>query len=204
MEDLPRQFILSRKPKQYLKQGLSNCGVYSVKAILSAYGKDVKDRPKEYHTSWIGRNFGITPDGNKKYYEKILRLYGLKAETNTAKHLPEEERLLLLKTLLSQDAPVMIRSGNGYALNNRYNPFLGMVIPHWITLWGYDDDKELFYVYDSGLPQKYWDLTLLIGNTTRTYQEILRDWNFGTWQFWAWNNSREPYLYIKVRTNGIH
>lgn len=58
-------------------------------------------------------------------------------------------------------------------------------------------------VYDSGLPKKCWDATLPIGNTTRTYKEILRDWNFGDklWHFLSWNTSREPYLHIQVDEN---
>ena len=32
--------ILANHPKEYLEQGLTQCGAFSVKAILSAYGKD--------------------------------------------------------------------------------------------------------------------------------------------------------------------
>lgn len=45
MKKNPVKFILTRKPEEYLKQGLSHCGVYSLKAILSAYGKDNKIHP---------------------------------------------------------------------------------------------------------------------------------------------------------------
>jgi len=176
---------------------MSHCGVYSVKAILSAFGLDDKKHPKEYHTNWIGKHLFSFAIG-QKYYDKIFQSYGVQSETKTAKKLPNEEKLKLLKELLSQDNPVMIRIGNGY-LTEKYNSILGKLVPHWITLWGYDDDsKQLFYVYDSGLPKKAWSTNLPIGNTTRTYQEILRDWNFGRWQPWCWNTSSENYLYVKV------
>lgn len=192
------KFILTRKPKEYLKQGLSHCGVYSVKAILSAYDKDDRGHPKEYQTNWIGRNLFSFAIG-QNYYDKILASYGIRSETKSAEDLPNPERIELLKTLLSKDTSVMIRIGNGFILNNRYNLIFGRIIPHWITLWGYDDDKQLLYVYDSGLPKKYWSKTLPVGNTIRTYEEVLRDWNFGRWQPWAWNNSPKNYLYVEVK-----
>ncbi len=192
----PSSFVSNRRPQEYLKQGLSHCGVYSLKAILSAFGLDNKKHPEEYHTNWIGQHL-ISVVVGEKYYENIFRSYGLHAETNTAKYLSGEEKINLLKTFLSQDNLVMIRIGNGY-LSEKYTPILGKLVPHWITLWGYDDDIQLFYVYDSGLPKKAWSATLPIGNTTRTYGEILRDWNFGKWQPWSWNTSRKNYFYVKV------
>ena len=198
MSNLPSSYVLTIKPKEYLKQGLSHCGVYSLKAILSAYGKDVKSHPKEYHANWIGRHLFSFAIG-KGYYDKIFAFFGLKTETKSAEKLPNEKKAELLKTLLSKNTPVMIRIGNGY-FGHRYNPILGRVIPHWITLWGYDDSKRLFYVYDSGLPIKYWDKTLRIGNTARAYRDILRDWNFGNkpWHFLSWNTSSRNYLYLDV------
>lgn len=196
MRELPTSFVLSKRPREYLKQGLSHCGTYCVKAILSAFGLDDKKHPKEYHTNWIGRSLFSFATG-KRYYDKIFASYGIRTETNTAKHLSNEEKLKLLNTILREDSPVMIRIGNGY-ISDQYNSVLGKIIPHWITLWGYDDGKGIFYVYDSGLPKKYWNSNLPTGNTTRTYREILRDWDFGTWQPWCWNTSMNSYLYVRV------
>ena len=119
MSEIPPTFILSRKPKEYLKQGLSHCGVYSVKAILSAFGLDNRKHPKEYQTNWIGKNLFSMAIG-EKYYDKIFQSYGVHSETRTAKNLSDDEKLTLLKELLSQDNPVMIRIGNGY-LAEKYN-----------------------------------------------------------------------------------
>lgn len=196
MNNLPSKYILTLKPKDYLKQGLSHCGVFSLKAILSAYGNDVKGHPKEYHSNWIGRHFFSFATG-KDYYDRIFKSFGIKSKTKSAKHLANQEKINLLKTLLSRNTPIMIRIGNGY-LDSNYNPVLGRIVPHWITLWGYDDIKKLFYVYDSGLSVKYWSKNLPIGNTMRTYSEILRDWNFGKWQPWSWNTSLENYLYVEI------
>ena len=199
--ELPLKIVLSKRPKEYLKQGPSHCGMYSIKAILSAYGKDTKEHPKDYHTNWIGQHLFSFAIG-KRYNEKILEAHGLEAQMDTAKNLSDDEKITLLKTLVSRDNPAMIRVGNGY-VSCTYNPIIGKLAAHWITLWGYDDEKKYFYVYDSALPQKCWGGNLPIGNTTRTYKEILRDWNFGDkiWHFLSWNTSREPYLYIQVGEN---
>jgi len=194
-----KKYILSKKPKKYLKQGISHCGAYSVKAMLGACGLDTKARPEDYHLYGFNRIVGTTV--GKDYYSKILNINGLKAETKTAEDLSEKEKLNLLKKLLGKDTPVMLRIGNGY-LNNKYNPIFGKIAGHWITLWGYDDNTQTFYVYDSGLPERYWDKKLPIGNTTRAYQEILRDWNFGRYQFWSWLLAGiSRFIYIDLSSN---
>lgn len=174
MKNLTDKFIVSIKPKEYLAQGISHCGVYCVKGILSAYGKDDKTHPKEYHTNWIGKKLFSFATG-QDYYDKIFASYGIRSKTKSAENLPNQEKLNLLKTLLSKDAPVMIRIGNGYYKSIKYNPLLGKLVPHWITLWGYDDREKVFYVYDSGLTKNHYDKTVPVGNTKRTYDEILKD-----------------------------
>jgi len=58
----------------------------------------------------------------------------------------------------------------------------------------------MFYVYDSGLPQRFWNESQAVGNTARTFGEILRDWRFGLWQPWAWPvTGRDNFVYIEVK-----
>lgn len=193
---MPKRFILTVRPKEYLEQGLSHCGAYCVKAMLSAFGKDAKNHPKEYHPGWLGRLTGLTL--GKEYYVNILKGHGVRVRRGVAQNLNGTEKIHLLQTMLSKNLPVMIRIGNGY-ITNHYNPIIGKLQSHWITLWGYDDNKQVFYVYDSGLQKRYWGKNLAVGNTTRTYDEIIRDWNFGLWQFWTWPFSgRASNVYIEV------
>lgn len=198
MKNLPSKFVLSIKPNEYLVQGLSHCGAYSVKAILSAFGKDDKERPEDYHSDLFNRFTGLTY--GKSYWPEILGKYGISAELNSAKNLPNVGKIELLKTLLSKNVPVMIRIGNGYFRSKKYNPFMGKIIGHWITLWGYDDKENVFYVYDSGLTKNLYE-DIPVGNTRRTYDEILRDWTFGRGQFWAWYISPDNYVYIKINNS---
>lgn len=95
MNILNTKMILSVKPKEYLIQGPSHCGAYSVKGILSAFGKDDKGHPKEYHTNFICRLTGSTL--SKSYYPNILKRYGIHAEFKTAKDLSNSNKINLLK-----------------------------------------------------------------------------------------------------------
>lgn len=73
----------------------------------------------------------------------------------------------------------MLRVGNGYAKSGNYHPIAANVIGHWISLWGFDDEKQVFYVYDPYVALSRHDKDIPIGNTARTFSEILRDWGKG-------------------------
>lgn len=202
MIQLPKKIILSSKPNQYLSQGLSNCGLFSVKGILSSYNLDDKGDPREYHSNPVSRLTSVT--WGRNYYIDILTSYGIDSKMGFAEHISENKKLDLLKELLSNNTPVMIRIGNGYLSSGKYDQIMGKLMPHWITLWGYDDEKRIFYVYDSGLTEKVWNKSLPIGNTTRSYSEMLRDWSFGIVQPWAWvvtGPHNFAYIAIKGRKN---
>ena len=193
---LPVRFILSIKPTQYFEQGPTNCGAYSTKAILSAYGVDDSIRLGELYAGSVSRALGIGL--RRDYWIPVLQARGIEAGGHNAFRYSDSEKIALLKRLLAGNTPVMLRIGNGYILSQKYNPFFGKVVGHWITLWGYDGD--VFYVYDSGVRRKHWNTEIPVGNTTRTSDEILRDWNFGAKQFWYWPiYGRETYQYISVK-----
>src|SRR3989344_7405981 len=186
MKKLPTKFIVSRAPKEYLEQGLTQCGAYSVKAILSAYGKDIKKNPRDYQPNILAKYTGI----NRGVYlwPKVLQNYDVPAQKGDAKNLSDEQRIELLKKSISEDKPVMLRIGNGYLKSGKYNPFRASFMGHWITLWGYNDKEKAFYVYDSYIPIKKHDKAIPIGNTKRTYQEVLRDWGKGFQFRWRYSS----------------
>lgn len=188
--DEPEQFIVSKKPKEFLKQGLVHCGAYSVKAILEAYDRADKKRPEEYYPTWWQKVLGFT---SPRTWEKVLKKYGLKVEVGNANGLSPEEKVKLLKNIISKNAPIMLRIGNGYLLNGRYNPVIGRIISHWITIWGYNDARKIFYVYDSAVSPRLYDKDIPVGNKIRTCEEMIRDWRGGLfpWPFWR-------FMYIKI------
>lgn len=180
---------LTHAPKEYLEQGLTQCGAYSVKAVLSAYGKDDKKHPCDYQPNFLAKYTGISR--GLIWVPKVLQFYGVPAQRGNAKNLSDGERLELLKKFINEDKIAMLRIGNGYLRSGKYRSFGASFRAHWITLWGYNDGENVFYVYDSCVPLKRHDKTIPIGNTKRTYTEMIRDWGKGFPPIWR-------YSFIKV------
>lgn len=167
----------TRRPKEYLEQGLTQCGAYNAKAILSAFGKDTKSHPRDYQPSLFSRYTGMGSDPH--IWPKVLQSYGVPAEEGCMSKMSDMERLALLKNLLSNNRPIMLRIGNGYAKSGNYHGIAANFIGHRISLWGFDDEKQIFYVYDPYVARNKHDKNIPIGNTARTFSEILRDWGKG-------------------------
>jgi len=110
--------ILTHRPKEYLEQGLIHCGAFSVKAILSAYGKDDGRRPHDYNTTILGKLFSLA---GPKTWPRVLMSYGFNVERNRVRNIWNEERLKFLKETIDHDSAIMIRIGNGFLKNGRYN-----------------------------------------------------------------------------------
>jgi len=130
--------ILKRKPAEYLRQGLLYCGGYVVKGILSAFGKDDRKNPEEYvpFHSIATSNFIV----------RKLKEYGLNARAESASNLEDGKRLRILKNHLRKGFPVILRIGNGYMGNGRFNTLKALIFGHWISVWGFSDNKKVFYV----------------------------------------------------------
>ena len=178
--------IVSRKPKEYLKQSPIGCGAFSVKGILSAYGKDDKQRPFEYLP--LG---GIPFVLNISHWTNVLSSYGLPAERCSLRGMPDKEKIRIIEDLLRLDTPVMLHIGNGYRGCGTWNALQWWLVDHWITLWGFDDEQKAFYIYDPGVPRHCYDANIPTGNVRRTYAQVLRDIRGG--QPW-W----QRYLYKKI------
>lgn len=180
------KFIVSKKPKEYLKQGLTGCGAYSVKGILSAYNKDDKKHPFEY-LPWSRMPF-VT---NASHWTNILYSYGLDAKRESVRGLSYDQKLEIIKNAIRNDTPIMLLIGNGYRGKGIWSKVRWWLIGHWITVWGFNDEESIFYIYDSAVSPKYYNKDIPVGNVKRTYQNVIRDWEGG--QPWWWR-----YNYIKV------
>ena len=187
MDNIPQKFVVSRLPKQYLKQGLTHCGAFSIKGILSAFGKDDKEDPRDYYPSRLRRALLLM---SPSLWARVLTTQGVSAQVGNMKNLSDEQRIMLLKSLLLKDTPIMLRIGNGYLPNGGYSALLASIVGHWITLWGYDDAEKVFYVYDSAVPLGFYDKDILAGNKKRTYIEMMRDINSFGFLY------RHQYVYI--------
>ena len=174
------EIILPFQPKEYLVQGHVHCGAFTIKGVLSAFGRDVKRTPAEYNDFWIGKTFGLI---YPKQMLQILNKHGLQTQMESATNLNAEEKLKLLKQKLNDSSPVILLIGNGYDTKGNYIPLAAKIAKHWVTLYGYDDNSGVFYEYDSCVKKENYNKDTPIGNIARTYKEVVRDWNEGTIPF---------------------
>jgi hypothetical protein len=161
--------------------------------VLSAFGfNEIRD-PSDLHTSRMLQLVGFTT--SLDYYPAILRSYGLEAQAKTAEKLPAQEKLVLLKTLLSAGNPVILSVGNFFSRENgRWLPLKGRLMSHWVSLWGYDDAEGVFYLYDSQVRKEFYD-DVPIGNKKRSYETMLRIWRGAITSSWVLGNC--SYIEIK-------
>lgn len=177
------------KPVRYLSQGLTNCGLYAVEGVLSAYGKNLeKMHPSKFHMNFVQYIFGLTP---ASLITKVLGKFGIAAQIGDASTWSNEKRLEYLKQTLATGRPIIIRIGGAYYGDGIYKPFWGKVIGHWVTLWGYNDETKQFYIYDSAVAYQHYQ-SVPVGNVSRSYIDVLRDWGQGLTPF------PNPYQYVEV------
>lgn len=184
--------ILQIAPKEYPIQGMVHCSVFTVKAILSAYDLDKYDDPLDYHLSEKMRASGLSSNA---YIVKLLKANGIHSELKTAKDLNAEEQLNLLKSLLDSNKPVILSVMYSYSsLLDRRVRLKGQLLGHFISVWGYDDEKGVFYVYDSKAIGKRLHLEAPIGNTMVKYEDLVGDWEGS----WLSKRNEGSYQYIEI------
>ena len=69
----------------------------------------------------------------------------------------------------------MLAIGYGYLRRGEYRAWRRLWVGHYITLYGYDDEAEVFYLYDPWLEGDY-PSDIPVGNEVRTYAQVLDAW----------------------------
>ena len=179
--------VVNHKPKEYLQQGMRHCGDYTIKAIFSAYKLDDGRHPRDYLPPKIKRWGFTTP----KLIQETLNKYGFDAPIKRANKFSDDKKIQSIKDELDNNHPVILLIGNGYSPTGKYSALQMNCVSHWITVWGYDDKEEVFFIYDSYFNPNSYD-KILVGNVKRTYEQVLRDWK-GAFYFRI-----KSFLYIPV------
>ena len=166
--------VVNVKPKEYLQQGMRHCGGYTVKAILSAYNLDDGRHPRGYILPLIKRlrDFGLV---SPEMVSKELEKYIYSAPIKQANKLSDGGKINQIKKEINKNHPVILLIGNGYSPQGKYSWLQQQFVRHWISVWGYDDKQNVFFIYDSFVDKQNYD-KVPIGNVKRTYKQVLRDW----------------------------
>jgi hypothetical protein len=185
------KLILAVHPAEYLFNGPSNCGVYVVKGILSAFHRDKYADPREYHPSnFFAKKFGWTlVEG---LHETLYR-FNIWSKKGFA-HGDTEQKVELLKSFLRAGYPVILNIGSCYETKDRW---IAKIVPHWISIWGYDETD--FFLYDSSVPLDKQNLRLPIGNRKVEHQDLIWYWGAAHW-FKLKGLFGRRYLYVTVKS----
>ena len=156
-------------PSTYPQQVGLSCGEANARSVVESFG--IKYSPPTRST-WMVRLFGYSL---LRDLRELLEAHGLVAPIRSAADLGDSAKLDALRSHIRTGLPVMIAIGNGHLGRGRYVPAARQLIGHYLTLYGFDDANETFFVYDSYLAGEP-DERLPAGNESRTYRETLRDW----------------------------
>ncbi|MCF7798412.1 C39 family peptidase [Candidatus Woesearchaeota archaeon] len=177
------------KPTAYIQQKWMDCGAYAVKAVMNLYGEDLDLPPRKYLSSLGKIFFGFMfPSTIKHVFSKTKKFTAPILRAKKSKH-----KLLLLKKELEQGHPVIILINNIYTKQRKKALIKKYYALHWVTLLGYDDEKKIFYVYDSLPHTSTYQKGLPAGNFAINYGDFLTFWKG------RFISKMVNYLYIPVR-----
>lgn len=163
---LPKKAILKEHPAVYLPQKKRFCGAYVLKAVFSMYGLDDKEKAESY---WPRLNQLLFGFSWPRRLHLELRKRGFTSKGHyTNRTLPVSMSLSLLKEELANNRPVIMLISNLFSPKHVYSSKRKKMRPHWVLLLGYDDEKKVFYFYDSAVHKDaYQDVP--IGNIAVPY-----------------------------------
>ena len=164
-----KNIIVRHTPEHYPRQEGLTCGETNLRIILASF--NIPYTPPEslrLRIRLLGYSF-------IQDISEILEIHGLSAPVRHANHLKDQDKLGTIKHHIDNDQPVLLAIGNGYLHRGVYTPIARYFIGHFVTIYGYSDEEEIFYIYDPYLEGSFPD-EIPAGNETRTFNELLRDW----------------------------
>ncbi len=184
--------VVPRLPSEYPHQVGLTCGEYNVRAVLDAfcipYRSDQQPRLRV-------RAFGLSFVSD---LQRALARHGLDAEVRHATELHDESKLALLRGHIDSHEPVILAIGNGHVSRNRDSALARTLAGHFITIYGYDAERDVFFVYDPYLRDEPPE-PLPAGNVERTSEEILRDWK-GPFYY---RSIGMDHVYLPISAHGV-
>ena len=162
--------------EQQLRQGINECGPYSVAAAMAAV-KGAFQSPVDvvHETPWRLPSGGTLPWGMMS----VIESNGFVAEPFTARGLSDDDKVRVLANELADGHPVILLGRKEEVL-------------HYVTVLGYDRDVETFHFYDPWHPAGNDGLTVdengaASGNRSLTRAELFDFWQGGgTGPFYRW------------------
>lgn len=154
------------------------CGMYTLKAVIEWSNGTQLNNYKNYASGWFSRiSWYMFP----WWLFKVLRQHWLSPQRVDCRWMRNAKKIEKLQVLLHQ-WPVILLISHAYSSKRNFSFRRAFTLQHYITLWWYDDEKRIFYVYDSNTEKNHhkWS-TLPAGNIILEYHRLLQYWRFGVW-----------------------
>ncbi len=167
------QYIVPRFPSSFPSKDNRKwtCGMYTLKAIIEWYTGSQINNYRNYASGWISRKFWyMLPT----WLTKVLRQLWLSAKRIHCRWMKKEKKIEVLKSLLHK-WPVILLISHAYSSTRNFSFRRACTLQHYISLRWYDDEKRIFYVYDSNTEKAHYKGdTLPVGNIILEYDRLLR------------------------------
>ena len=146
------------------------CGMYTLKAIIEWFNGSQINNYKHYAGSRIGKTFWYMLPVS---LIKVLTSHWVSAQRVHCRWMSTTKKIQTLQTLLHK-WPVILLISHAYSNKRNFSFRRACTLQHYITLWWYDDQKRIFYVYDSNTEKPHHKgETLPVGNILLEYDKLL-------------------------------
>lgn len=160
--------VIEYSSKYNYRQTINDCGPFSAAAVVRILTKNnVKSEDFVKDMKFRLPNKYTLPEG----VEKLLKDNSIEVKTPNVKELSDEDKIKFIKEQLSFGKPVIILGER-----KKYE--------HYLTILGFDNSKDEFYIYDSFYNKAEEGLTIdnngdLPGNRNYSSKELLNFWRGG-------------------------
>ena len=79
----------------------------------------------------------------------VLKENNIQGTLSCCRNIADTDKINLLKQKISH-TPVILLISHAYTKKSKFKLINAILFQHYISIWGYNDDKKVFYVYDSG------------------------------------------------------
>lgn len=168
MRKIHHHFIYKHHPERYPQQHNNReCWLFTIKAIIESYNSELNNDPLQYATSRFHKIIKISTPG---LLSKILKKYHIphiRGEYHQKNIMPKVD---FLKRHIENGAVIILIS-HAYNKQNIFSLPRAIFLQHYISIRWYDDEKEIFYCYDSHTALRENDLP--VGNIKLHYQDLI-------------------------------
>jgi hypothetical protein len=164
-------YIISKFPSSFPSKDnhIWTCGMYTLKAIIEWFNDGQITHYKNYASGWFSKmTWYMLPF----WLIKVLKHHWLWIQTISCRLMRRSKKIEKIKELLHK-GPVILLISHAYTSKRDFSFRRALTLQHYISLWWYDDEKCVFYVYDSNTEKTHYKGSMPVGNICLWYDKLL-------------------------------